>query len=125
MQGQKVLLSKKLPHPKFKFNLHVPSELVIANSLRNLTLIFNVILPGNLNDLWIYSPYSFSWTFLGGNTTVDQDPVWGVQGRSDTLNNPGGLRFSCVFASNDFLWLFGGSVSDGTQNTIISVQRND
>ncbi|HEV2702376.1 MAG TPA: kelch repeat-containing protein [Steroidobacteraceae bacterium] len=64
---------------------------------------------GPMNDLWVYSPTTGQWTWVGGSNTQLAPGVYGTQGNAASPNVPG-ARFAAVSwqdASGN-LWLFGG-----------------
>jgi N-acetylneuraminic acid mutarotase len=81
---------------------------------------------GWLNDLWMFSPTSKEWTWMGGSNTTyanaaqyqadrGQPGVYGTEGVPAATNVPGG-RYSAVSwtdRSGNF-WLFGGAGHDST-----------
>ncbi len=65
--------------------------------------------PGFLNTLWKYDPSLNQWTWVKGDSTVDQTGVYGTKGNAHNNNKPGaryGSRTWTDAAGN--LWLFGG-----------------
>jgi N-acetylneuraminic acid mutarotase len=80
---------------------------------------------GGLNDLWMFSPSSGQWAWMGGSDTVpsNSDPnsgnmgsiggspgVYGVLGQPAAGNIPGGRGGSANWIDNSgSLWLFGGA----------------
>jgi N-acetylneuraminic acid mutarotase len=68
-----------------------------------------------MNDLWVYSPSSGEWTWVGGSNTAMAAGVYGTRGSPDPMNVPG-ARFGAVGwqDTNGNLWLFGGWGSDST-----------
>lgn len=65
---------------------------------------------GNLNDLWKYESSSGKWTWVGGDTLVNQTGVYGTKGTASPGNKPG-TRSGTVSWSDAAgnLWMFGGS----------------
>ena len=63
--------------------------------------------------LWKYSILTNEWTWVQGNLTTNNPPVYGVQGVSSPSNTPGvRLETSCTWTdTNGNLWLFGGTIS--------------
>jgi hypothetical protein len=62
-----------------------------------------------LNDLWKYDFNTNEWTWVSGNTTVNQPAVYGQIGVPHPNNVPGSRRGGCMWESdNGTLWLFGG-----------------
>ncbi|MBI5372501.1 MAG: T9SS type A sorting domain-containing protein [Sphingobacteriales bacterium] len=69
---------------------------------------------GNLNDLWKYNPAANQWTWVSGNNTINQLPVYGIQGTANAANTPGARYVSTSWTdTNGELWLFGGYGIDG------------
>lgn len=76
---------------------------------------------GYLNDFWKYSPYTNNWTWVKGNSKVDQLAVYGTQGLADTLNISGARQGSVSWSDNSGnLWLFGGYGFDGSTTGILN-----
>lgn len=76
---------------------------------------------GWLNDLWKYD--GSNWTWMSGDSTSDNDGVYGTKGTAADANKPGS-RHSGVgwIDGNDNLWLFGGQGHDSNGD---SVDLND
>lgn len=74
---------------------------------------------GALNDLWKYNPISNQWTWVNGNNTVNNFPIYGTQGVYSSTNNPGGRNnaISWIDGSGN-LWLFSGAVPSGNFNDL-------
>jgi hypothetical protein len=73
---------------------------------------------GNLNDLWKYNPATNRWTWISGDNTIDQVPVYGTRGIASTTNKPGSRYVSSAWTDpNGELWLFGGYGFDAAANT--------
>ena len=64
---------------------------------------------GILNDLWEYSPYVGTWTWVSGTDVTNAPGIYGTQGAASTTNAPG-ARFGAVSWNDAYgnLWLFGG-----------------
>jgi len=64
---------------------------------------------GVMNDLWIYSPSSGEWTWVGGSNTELAPGVYGTQG-TPAQHKHAGARCNAVSwkDANGNLWLFGG-----------------
>lgn len=76
---------------------------------------------GYLNDFWKYSPYSNNWTWVKGDSKVDQVAVYGTQGLADTLNISGARQGSVSWTDQaGNLWLFGGYGFDGSTTGILN-----
>ena len=81
---------------------------------------------GVLNDLWKFSPSTKQWTWVNGNSTVDQNPnncyysdgvgeicaypgVYGMEGTPAAGNAPGSRWSATTWTdSQGNLWMFGG-----------------
>ncbi len=68
---------------------------------------------GVLNDLWVYSPVSGNWVWVGGSSTSLAAGVYGTKGTPASTNVPG-ARLGAVNweDSGGNLWLFGGWGAD-------------
>jgi len=74
----------------------------------------NASTPGYLNDLWKYNPADNAWCWSGGDSTVDETGVYGVQGLPDATNKSGARTGSVSwFEDQGTLWMFGGYGFDG------------
>lgn len=64
---------------------------------------------GYLNDLWKYNTATNQWTWVHGDSTVQQYSIYGTQGTAAAGNKPGGIYsgVSWTDASGN-LWLYGG-----------------
>jgi len=65
---------------------------------------------GYLNDLWMFTPSTGQWTWVGGSNTMAADGVYGMKGVAASTNVPG-ARISAAHwqDSANNLWLFGGA----------------
>ncbi len=74
---------------------------------------FAVDTTGYLNDLWKYNPVNDQWTWMKGDSVINQNGVYGIQGITAPANRPGarsrGVSWTDRFGNS---WLFGGSSSD-------------
>jgi N-acetylneuraminic acid mutarotase len=73
----------------------------------------------NLNDLWMYSPTSGDWMWLGGNAPSISTPAfpgdYGTPGNFNSGAYPGSLNFAAAVTDvKGNFWLFGGYGSDLT-----------
>ncbi|MCE3268292.1 MAG: hypothetical protein K0R49_544, partial [Burkholderiales bacterium] len=69
----------------------------------------DVSYTGQLNDLWKYTPSSGKWTWMSGESTIDQYGIYGEKGIESQNNMPGGRNTSISWIdSYGNLWLFGG-----------------
>ncbi len=66
---------------------------------------------GDLNDIWRYDLSINEWVWLKGTPSVTTSPVYGTQGISSSLNNPGGRYGDAIWkdATNN-IWVFGGNL---------------
>jgi N-acetylneuraminic acid mutarotase len=64
---------------------------------------------GEYNDLWLFSPGSGDWTWVGGADQTNTSGSYGSQGVASASNAPGSRQSASAWidASGD-LWLFGG-----------------
>jgi hypothetical protein len=68
---------------------------------------------GYLNDLWIFSPVTLQWTWMGGLSTDGAAGVYGTMGVSAPGNIPGARYYaSTAIDINGNFWLFGGQGED-------------
>ena len=78
------------------------------------------VTTGTLNDLWKYNPLTNSWTWVKGDSTVNNYGVYGILGTAAAANKPGARKsaVSWMDASGN-LWLFGGTgyAAVGTSGT--------
>jgi hypothetical protein len=64
---------------------------------------------GFLNDLWMFNPSTFLWTWMGGSSTASPAGVYGTLGTAAAGNVPGGRAWGATWTdSTGNLWLFGG-----------------
>jgi N-acetylneuraminic acid mutarotase len=62
-----------------------------------------------LSDLWVYSPPSNEWVWMGGPPSFDSPGVYGVQGTAQAANVPGARSGAqCWTDVQGNFWLFGG-----------------
>ena len=75
---------------------------------------------GDLNDLWVFSITSGTWTWIGGNNIVPgglggRPGIYGTLGVAAANNWPGGRSDAASFVeSTGGLWLFGGQGGGAT-----------
>jgi len=82
-----------------------------------------------LNDLWIFSPTTKEWVWVGGSDTGEAKGVYGTLGTASASNVPGargseGIAVTWTDNSGNF-WLFGGIGydSDGTSGSLNDLWR--
>lgn len=64
---------------------------------------------GGHNDLWMYTPTTQEWTWIGGSKAFDSVGVYGTQGMAATGNAPGARSsFVAWIDASGHFWLFGG-----------------
>jgi hypothetical protein len=69
---------------------------------------------GGLNDLWKYEPANNQWTWMSGDSIINQSGLYGTQGVAAAANKPGSRADAASWrdGSGNF-WLFGGSAYTG------------
>lgn len=82
-----------------------------ANSLSTLA---------DYNDLWNYNPETNQWAWVSGESTLNSNGVYGIQGVS-AINNEPSARLDSVswLDESGNLWLFGGNGQDGVNSGVI------
>lgn len=82
---------------------------------------FDQVNSGYLNDLWKYNIASNTWTWLKGDSTIDQRGVYGTQGTPAPANKSGSRTGSVTWAdpSGNF-WMFGGYGYDYNNTGILN-----
>ncbi len=70
---------------------------------------YDGVTSGILNDTWKYDPSSNQWTWVNGDSTIDQQAIYGAKGVANTTNKPG-ARYSATSWNdeNGLVWIFGG-----------------
>ena len=65
---------------------------------------------GSLNDLWKYNPKNSQWTWIKGDSTVDNNGIYGAQGIASG-SNKAGARFGNACWADNFgnIYIFGGT----------------
>ena len=82
---------------------------------------FDQHLSGYLNDLWKYNPATNNWTWVKGDSTVDQPGVYGTQGMAASTNKSGARTGSVSWTDvSGNLWLFGGYGLDGNTSGVLN-----
>jgi len=78
---------------------------------------------GDLNDLWVFNPFTNQWAWMGGSSIVNQFGVYGTLGTPSIGNIPGSRTSAASWsdASGNF-WLFGGQ---GYYSTGTAAPLND
>lgn len=67
---------------------------------------------GFLNDLWMYQPSSGQWTWVSGDSVLNQGSIYGVTGVAAPGNKPGCRAFASGWLDTaGHLWFFGGDYS--------------
>lgn len=71
-----------------------------------------------LNDIWKYTVSTNQWTWIGGDSIVYQNGVYGTMGTPAPTNKPGS-RYGAVTWTDGLgnLWMLGGEGLDGAGNT--------
>ncbi|MDQ5921924.1 MAG: hypothetical protein QG673_1983 [Pseudomonadota bacterium] len=65
--------------------------------------------PGNLNDLWMYNISTNLWTWVDGESVINQSGIYGTKGVESSTNMPGARNSASGWIDeNGNLWLFGG-----------------
>jgi N-acetylneuraminic acid mutarotase len=83
---------------------------------------------GDLNDLWMYTPSSGIWTWIGGSMQANGPGVYGIQGVVSPGTTPGARHGATAWVdAAGALWLFGGRGADstGTQGDLNDLWRFD
>ncbi|WP_317897986.1 kelch repeat-containing protein [Aurantibacillus circumpalustris] len=66
-----------------------------------------------LNDLWKYTLSTNQWTWIGGDSIVFQDGVYGTMGVPSSINKPGSRSGAVTWTDlSGNLWMFGGYAVD-------------
>jgi N-acetylneuraminic acid mutarotase len=70
---------------------------------------FNGNTQGDLNDLWKYNPVTNEWTWIKGDSSINQPGIYGERGVAGVDNMPGARYVSVSWTdATGNLWLFGG-----------------
>lgn len=72
---------------------------------------------GRLNDLWEFNPAINQWTWMSGNSSVNQSGSYGTIGVSSIAATPGSRAVAASWADKSGnLWLYGGYGYDSSGN---------
>lgn len=64
---------------------------------------------GKLNDMWRYDTTSNTWTWLNGDSSIENEGSYGTVGVPSISNKPGGRQMGLDWIDTSFnLWIFGG-----------------
>jgi N-acetylneuraminic acid mutarotase len=63
---------------------------------------------GYLNDVWRFNPKEKTWTWISGDTLINQREVWGTRGVPAPANKPGGRYEMAGFVDGKNFYVFGG-----------------
>jgi len=64
---------------------------------------------GHLNDFWKFETNTNKWTWISGDSSIQQFSIYGIQGIANQSNKPGATYASVSWADqNGNLWLYGG-----------------
>lgn len=104
------------------------SGLTWRDDLDNLWLFGGQVRGGGnyLNDLWVFD--GINWTWISGDSTINQSGVYGTRGIAAGTNKPGARCDSVRWKDgNGNLWLFGGQGRDsaGTLGQLNDLWRFD
>jgi N-acetylneuraminic acid mutarotase len=85
-----------------------------SDSLGNLFLFGGIgygnSSEGELNDLWKYNITDNQWTWLKGDSTLNNNGIYGIKSTADIFNKPGSRFGNTAWAgSSGNLYLFGGT----------------
>jgi N-acetylneuraminic acid mutarotase len=61
-----------------------------------------------LNDVWRFNPKEKTWTWISGDTLINQREVWGTRGVPAPGNKPGGRYEMAGFVDGKNFYVFGG-----------------
>ena len=66
-------------------------------------------IPGNTNDLWSYNISANQWTWLSGDSVINQTGVYGTKGTAASSNKPGSRVHAINWTdASGNLWIFSG-----------------
>lgn len=68
---------------------------------------------GYLNDMWTFNPQTLQWTWMGGESYINQAGYYYVLGNSSSKSYPGARSGGVSwYDANGNVWLFGGAGAD-------------
>ena len=74
-------------------------------------------LQGDLNDLWMFSPASGQWTWVGGANTANAAGIYAAVGSPNPASQPGGREGALAWTDpSGKFWLYGGGGYDSAGN---------
>lgn len=76
---------------------------------------------GYLNDLWKFDPNTRLWTWVKGDNTFNEQDIFGIEGKADPANKPGGRAYAATWISaSGNLCMFAGLVNPGSGNDLVN-----
>jgi hypothetical protein len=76
---------------------------------------------GYLNDLWKFNPSTSEWTWVSGDSTIDQTGVYGTKGTASTSNLPGARLDAISWTDGSGnLWMMGGFGNTSTSQGLLN-----
>lgn len=74
----------------------------------------DILTANDYSDLWEYNIKNNQWTWVSGESSINNPGIYGVQGIAAVANEPG-ARLDTIswIDTNGNLWLFGGNGFDG------------
>jgi hypothetical protein len=73
------------------------------------------------NDLWMYNPKTYEWTWVGGSDNINQAGVYGTLGVASATNWPGSRQGAVTWVdATGTVWLFGGNGYDSSASYIVN-----
>ncbi len=73
-----------------------------------------------MDELWMFSPSSGEWTWVGGSQAANVAPTYGTKGVASPANDPGWRMASVTWTdASGNLWLFGGA-GGAAVNTLLA-----
>ena len=77
------------------------------------------------NDLWMYNPKTYEWTWEGGSDTINRAGVYGTMGVASATNWPGSRQGAVTFVdSTGTVWLFGGNGYDSSASYTVNTNNS-